>query len=98
MTTKRKFKVTDNDTTPSTNEGTVIMTFTELKDLEQLTRKELKRVNKLKSGESITIGFYTITRKKLISLQNNRIKTTKATGGRWENPITGYMGATYTGD
>lgn len=20
------------------------------------------------------------------------------TGGRWENPITGYMGATYTGD
>jgi len=22
----------------------------------------------------------------------------KGTGGRWENPITGYMGATWTGD
>ncbi len=75
MNATRKFKVTDNDTTPSTNEGTVVMTFAEITGLEQLTRKEVKRVNKLKSGESTTIGFYTITRKKIINTNLFQKKT-----------------------
>ena len=62
MNTTRKYSVKDNDTSISTNEGTIVMTFKMFTRRNQLTRKELKKVDKLKIRESITIGFFTITR------------------------------------